>query len=155
MDKSTAELMDSLYASKNHEETEKIYKEMAEKFDKMQAELNYVGGKRGVMKCLEVGEVPKTARILDIGAGTGIIGVMLRSMGYENVDALDGCQELLEKAKEKNCYRNMFCSFVTPDAELPLEKKAYDVAVLAGVVCPAHILPTAFPQVMKVVKKGL
>ena len=155
MDTSPAELMDLLHASKNHEEVEKIYKEIAGKFDKIQDEMNYVGGKRGVMKCLEVGEVPKTARILDIGAGTGIIGEMLRSMGYENVDALDGCQELLEKAKEKNCYRNMFCSFVIPDAELPLEKKAYDVAVMPGVIYPAHILPTAFPQVMKVVKKGL
>lgn len=154
MDHGAAEFMDLLHTANNHEDVTKLYSGIAETFDKIQVALAYVGAKNGVKKCLEVGKVPKTARILDVGAGTGIIGEMLQSMGYDNLDALDGCQELLEKAKEKNCYRNLFCSFVEPDMELPVEKKAYDVVVMPGVVYPAHILPTAFGQVIKVVKKG-
>lgn len=154
MDHGAGEFMDLLHTASNHEDVVKLYSGIAEKFDKIQDTLAYVGAKNGVKKCLEVGKVPKTARILDIGAGTGIIGEMLQSMGYDNLDALDGCQELLDKAKERNCYRNLFCSFVTPDMELPVEKSAYDVVVMPGVVYPAHILPTAFGQVIKVVKKG-
>lgn len=154
MDHGAAEFVDSLSFASNHEDVVKLYSGIAEQFDVIQDALAYVGAKNGVKKCLEVGKVPKTARILDVGAGTGIIGEMLQSMGYNNLDALDGCQELLDKAKEKNCYRNLFCSFVTPDQELPVEKSAYDVVVMPGVVYPAHILPTAFGQVIKVVKKG-
>lgn len=154
MDYGAAEFMDSIHTAKNHEDTVKLYSGIAEKFDKIQESLAYVGAKNGVRKCLEVCKVPKTARILDVGAGTGIIGEMLQLMGYDNLDALDGCQELLDKSRERNCYRNLFCSFVVPDMELPVEKKAYDVVVMPGVVFPAHILPTAFGQVIKVVKKG-
>ncbi|KAG4077869.1 hypothetical protein HA402_013803 [Bradysia odoriphaga] len=154
MDQHAAELMDLLHSANNHEDVVKCYSGIAETFDKIQESLAYVGAKNGVKKCLEKCEVPKTARILDIGAGTGIVGEMLQSMGYDNLDALDGCQELLEKSRERNCYRNLFCSFVVPDAELPVEKKAYDLVVMPGVVYPAHILPTAFGQVIKVVKKG-
>lgn len=154
MDHGAAEFMDLLHTADNHVDVVKLYSGIAEKFDKIQDALAYVGAKNGVKKCLEVGKVPKTARILDVGAGTGIVGEMLQSMGYDNLDALDGCQELLDKAKERNCYRNLFCSFVSPDMELPVERKAYDVAVMPGVVYPAHILPTAFGQVIKVVKKG-
>lgn len=154
MDDVATKFMNILHTANNHEDAVKCYSEIAETFDKIQESLAYVGAKHGVKKCMEVGEVPKTARILDIGAGTGIIGEMLYSMGYENLDALDGCQELLEKSRERNCYKNLFCSFVVADEELPVEKKAYDVAVMPGVVYPAHILPTAFGQVMKAVKKG-
>lgn len=154
MDDVATDLMNLLHAANNHEDTVKCYSGIADTFDQIQETLAYVGAKYGVKKCLEVGNVPKTARILDIGAGTGIIGEMLRSMGYDNLDALDGCQELLEKSKERNCYRNLFCAFVVADTELPVEQKAYDVAVMPGVVYPAHILPTAFGQVIKAVKKG-
>lgn len=154
MDHGAAEFMDLLHTANNHEEAVKMYSGIADTFDKIQDALCYVGAKNGVKKCLEVGEVSKTARILDVGAGTGIIGEMLQSMGYDNLDALDGCQELLDKAKERNCYRNLYCSFVSPNIELPVEKKAYDVVVMPGVVYPAHILPTAFGEVIKVVKKG-
>lgn len=154
MDHEAAEFVDLINISNNHEDTVKLYSGIADNFDKIQDALAYVGAKNGVKKCLEVGEVPKTARILDVGAGTGIIGEMLKSMGYDNLDALDGCQELLEKAKERNCYRNFFCSFVTPDLELPVEKEAYDVVIMPGVLYPSHILPTSFGQVIKVVKKG-
>lgn len=154
MDHGAAEFMNLLHTANNHEDAVKFYSGIAETFDKIQETLAYVGAKNGVKKCLEVGDVPKTARILDIGAGTGIIGEMLHSMGYDNLDGLDGCEELLVKSKERNCYRNLFCSFVVPDMELPVEQKAYDVVVMPGVVYPAHILPTAFGQVIKVVKKG-
>lgn len=154
MDHGAAEFMELLNTANTHTDAVNFYSGIADNFDQIQEALAYVGAKNGVKKCMEVCQVPKTARILDVGAGTGIIGEMLQSMGYDNLDALDGCQELLEKSRERNCYRNLFCSFVVPDMELPVEKKAYDVAVMPGVVYPAHILPTAFGQVIKAVKKG-
>ena len=98
--------------------------------------------------------LPKESRILDVGAGTGVIGQLLKANGYENVDALDGTPKMLEIAKQKNCYKNFIVSFVTKDIVLPIEDSTYDVVIMAGVFCPGHIRVEAFEQIIRVVKQG-
>ena len=44
--------------------------------------------------------LPKEAKILDCGAGTGLLSYFLQPLGYANIDALDGCEKMLEKAKK-------------------------------------------------------
>ena len=50
-------------------------------------------------------EANKDIKILDAGAGTGIIGEMLVQQGYRNIDALDISEEMLNLAKQRNVYR--------------------------------------------------
>ena len=50
-------------------------------------------------------EANKDIKILDAGAGTGIIGEMLVQRGYRNIDALDISEEMLNLAKQRNVYR--------------------------------------------------
>ena len=99
-------------------------------------------------------DVPKDRRILDVGAGTGVIGELLTANGYYNLDALDGTPKMLEIAEQKNCYQNYIVSYVTPDIRLPIEDQVYDVVILAGVFCPGHIRVEAFDQIVRVVKPG-
>ena len=47
----------------------------------------------------------KEIRILDAGAGTGIIGKMLVDLGYKNIDGLDISQKMLDLAAPKNVYK--------------------------------------------------
>ena len=51
----------------------------------------------------------ESKHILDLGAGTGLCGEVLRNAGFENVDALDISSEMLEEARKKNIYKNLFC----------------------------------------------
>lgn len=44
--------------------------------------------------------LPKDINILDCGAGTGLLAIYLKQFGYQNIDALDGCEKMLEKARE-------------------------------------------------------
>lgn len=44
--------------------------------------------------------LPKDSKILDCGAGTGLLGKALTELGYTNLEALDGCEKMAEKAKE-------------------------------------------------------
>ena len=42
-----------------------------------------------------------TVSILDVAAGTGLVGVELVKVGFKNIVALDYSQEMLDLAKEK------------------------------------------------------
>ena len=50
-------------------------------------------------------EANKDIKILDAGAGTGIIGEMLVQQGYRNIDTLDISEEMLNLVKQRNVYR--------------------------------------------------
>ena len=111
-------------------------------------------GAQIVVKCfLELGW-PKECRIVDIGAGTGIIGSLLKEHGYVNVDGLDASNKMLEIAKQKNCYRNLINCIVASDIRLPIESRAYDVVIMAGVFCPGHVSVDAFNEILRITKSG-
>ena len=48
--------------------------------------------------------VPTSARVLDAGAGTGLVGESLKRLGYSNIEALDLSLGMLEEARKKNAY---------------------------------------------------
>ena len=51
----------------------------------------------------------------------------LQDLGFKTIDALDGCEAMLEKAKEKDVYQNLFCATLGPnrlnieDSKAPFE----------------------------------
>ncbi|OTF82191.1 hypothetical protein BLA29_010537 [Euroglyphus maynei] len=97
----------------------------------------------------------KDSKILDIGAGTGIIGEILQQNGYENIDALDCNDEMLKILEEKCCYRNIIRSIVTPDIKLPINDHQYDIVIMAGVFCPGHIDYRSLEQIIRITKSGI
>ena len=108
-----------------------------------------------VVSCFLELNFAKNLRILDIGAGTGLVGHLLQNKGYSNIDGLDGCPKMLELAKQKNCYKNLINSFVSADYNVPIEDNSYDVIIMAGVVCPGHIRLDAFNEIIRIVKSGI
>ena len=116
--------------------------------------MGYNGGPIAAYSFLQL-KPDKNLNILDIGAGTGIVGEILYKNGYGNVDALDGNEDMLNILRGKNCYRNTFHSMVGPEIVLPVEKGSYDVVILAGVFCPGHINIRSLEQMVPLVKSGL
>ena len=49
-------------------------------------------------------------KIIDAGAGTGLMAVELIKLGYTNLHALDISQEMLNEAKKKNLYKKIICA---------------------------------------------
>ena len=45
----------------------------------------------------------------------------LSKLGFTNIDALDGSEEMLNKAKEKNVFKKCILSFLTPNEPLDIE----------------------------------
>ena len=99
-------------------------------------------------------QLPKTSSILDIGAGTGALGKCLSLKGYCNVDAIDGCPDMLNIAKEQNHYKNYFEQLIKKGEDVKIYNDGYDAVLLCGSYSPAQIRPDAMDEIVKTVKKG-
>ena len=96
----------------------------------------------------------KNIKILDVGAGTGGIGEMLKSRGYTNVDALDISQEMLNVAASKNLYKKLICAPLTDTHMKEIETAEYDVVLCGGVIAYGQTPPGAIEQCARFVKPG-
>ncbi len=113
--------------------------------------MNYNGPKLAVEEFVKFG-VPKDARILDLAAGTGLVGLALSENGYTNIDALDGSDEMLVAARERNCYQNIMTHLIKRDTKLPIDDHTYDHIVMSGALC--HIDYENLPKIIKTCRPG-
>ena len=95
-----------------------------------------------------------STRILDIGAGTGMLGVLLKELGYINVDAIDGSEAMLQKAKEKNVYQKIMVKFVDEKKNEEIQDGEYDGMVSSAAITTPHIHPRAFDEMLRWLRKG-
>lgn len=96
--------------------------------------------------------VPPGARILDAGAGTGLVGVELQRLGYADICAMDISQGMLDQARAKGCYNN-FQQMVL-GAPLDFASNAYDAVISVGVFTPGHAPPNSFDELARITKPG-
>ncbi|RWS04744.1 malonyl-[acyl-carrier protein] O-methyltransferase-like protein [Dinothrombium tinctorium] len=146
---------DILYVDRSVEETMKIYSEWARNYNEHAEHGQFINMPKLLAREFGKLNLPKNVRILDVGAGTGLLGTFLHEIGYENIDALDGSQEMLDRAKSLNgVYRNFINALVKVGQRLPIEDKTYDVALMSAVVCPSHISVEAYGEIVRIVKSG-
>lgn len=93
-------------------------------------------------------------RILDVGAGTGLVGNILRDYGYRNIDALDISQRMLDEAKKRNIYKNMFCAALGEKPIPGIENDQYDAVICVGTLTVGHVKPVSLDEIVRIVKKG-
>lgn len=142
----------------NAEEYEKVYLYLKMSdwykqiiFYKKVNAMNYNGPKLVVEQFVKF-DIPKDSNIIDIAAGTGLVGMILHENGYTNIDALDGSPEMLVMAKERKCYKNIFSCFVTKETKLPIEDHTYDHIIMCGSLC--HIDFYSLPHIIRICKPG-
>ncbi|XP_035659795.1 methyltransferase-like protein 27 [Branchiostoma floridae] len=95
----------------------------------------------------------RNARVLDVAAGTGFLGVELSKLGFTNVDALDASQEMLDVAKTKNVYKNFIKDFLGPN-RLNIKDDTYDVVTGSGLFSNGHVKSDCLDELIRVVKPG-
>lgn len=114
--------------------------------------MNYNGHKLVVEQFVALG-IAKDSKIIDLAAGTGLVGSVLNENGYTNIDALDGSDDMLSAAKERQCYGKIFTHFVKRDIKLPIEDHTYDHIIMSGALC--HIDYETLPQIIRICKPGI
>ena len=96
----------------------------------------------------------KNIKILDAGAGTGIIGEMLAKRGYTNVDGLDISQEMLNIAAKKNVYKRLICAPLSEARIEEIQTAEYDAVLCAGTVVYGQVKAAALDECVRHVRPG-
>ncbi|XP_076461448.1 malonyl-[acyl-carrier protein] O-methyltransferase-like [Babylonia areolata] len=139
------------------EESQALYNKWAAlgTFDQLSVQANYVNSYDQVMAAvLELFPTRRDVTILDVGAGTGIVGQRLYDAGFHSLDALDPSSEMLRVTADRKVYRRYVCSFFTQDPVQDIENDTYDLLVMCGVCSPGAIQVEAFKEAIRIVKPG-
>ena len=89
------------------EETQKIYADWADSYDKDVADWGYATPGRIAMALRQCGANVNKA-VLDYGCGTGLCGLALKSVGFDVIDGTDISAEMLAKAEAREVYRALW-----------------------------------------------
>ena len=94
----------------------------------------------------------KTASIIDIGCGTGLVGQTLKALDYGHIDGIDFSEEMLNVARPKAIYQRLVSGDLMK--KTVIETNAYQAAVCAGSFAPGHLGPECYPEIIRLVAPG-
>ncbi|XP_071963840.1 methyltransferase-like protein 27 [Antedon mediterranea] len=94
-----------------------------------------------------------SGKYLDCGAGTGLLGVHIKELGYTDFHALDASSVALEKAKSRQAYTKFIEEFINT-GKLSIETDTYDGLVCCGCFVPGHLEPDCVEDWCRIVKPG-
>lgn len=146
------EMLDRVYGAKDIESLRRAYDEWAEDYDvDLVDALGWdapVQAAAHLARHIDVRDAP----ILDVGAGTGLVGEALASHGFEHIEALDLSTKMLETCRAKGVYRGFHQAQL--GLELPLEDAQFAAVVAVGVLTEGHAKPDCFDELTRVVRPG-
>ena len=138
--------LDSAYALGDAEETKEFYRDWAETYDESFAEARGYASPREVAQVFLAAEGDNTP-VLDIGAGTGLLGEALQGLV---IDALDLSPEMLEVARGKGVYRNLMTGDLTGPLDIPSE--SYGGLVSTGTFTHGHVGAVCLAELWRIAR---
>jgi predicted TPR repeat methyltransferase len=141
----------AVYRARDVQELTAQYDNWAPHYDRqIEYELGYAGPRRGASALAD--HVPRTARILDAGAGTGLVGQALFDLGYHNITGIDVSSGMLAHARAKQVYT----SFHRMDlnGRLAIKNESFDAVISVGVLTDGHAPPACLDEFVRVCVPG-
>ncbi|WP_425040372.1 class I SAM-dependent DNA methyltransferase [Primorskyibacter sp. S187A] len=138
------------YALQTPEDSKRLYADWAETYDADFADASDYRLPEAVAR--QYAARGGAGPVLDLGAGTGLVGQWLKALGVEAVDGTDISREMLDVAAARGCYRRLFESDLTQALNVP--DAAYAGAVSAGTFTNGHVGPDALEEVLRVIAPG-
>ncbi|MCJ7499205.1 class I SAM-dependent methyltransferase [bacterium] len=140
-----------IYSSKDNEELAERYDEWAESYDQ-ELEEDY-GWQIPQLIAEELSHLtPRSSRVLDAGAGTGLVGRYLGALGYSDLVAIDLSNEMLNKAREKSVYGEFHQMDLAETLNFPDD--SFDAVVCSGVLTFSHAPAKSLNELVRVTKPG-
>lgn len=93
----------------------------------------------------------REAPILDVGAGTGILGEMLSVLGYRNLTAIDFSQGMLDLCRQRGIYCDLRRMLL--GEKLNFRDNTFTATVVMGVFGKGHAPPDAFDELTRITKR--
>ena len=140
-----------LSESKNKKKLLDIYQKWAALYDKdNDDELGTVSQPNSV-QIFQRYVKDKSKYIIDVGCGTGLVGLQLKKLGYKNFDGVDISQEMIDIAIDRG-YASLFLGNL--NETLPIKSNQYEAAICVGVFTHGHVGPSRLEELTRIVKPG-
>tara|TARA_B100000029_G_scaffold442571_1_gene461073 strand:- start:756 stop:1394 length:639 start_codon:yes stop_codon:yes gene_type:complete len=144
--------LDDAYSLKTPEDSIKLYKKWAQTYDEDFAlNSDYLSPQKisnFFIKHSKDNDFP----ILDVGAGTGLVGKYLSIKGKKEIIGIDISSEMLHQAKLKKCYSSLIEADITK--KIPLKDNYLGAVVSAGTFTHGHVGPNAFDELLRITRPG-
>jgi len=146
------DLLQRAYDVKSSEEVIDLYRDWAGSYDQqLEWGLRYVAP-AVIAQMLSVAEPDHTVRVLDIGCGTGLVGVSLSKLGFAHLDGLDFSSQMLNEARIKGVYRDLIQADL--NESLDLTPSSYGAAISCGTFTHGHVGANALARIAPLLKPG-
>ena len=139
------------YSIKTPEDSINLYRSWASTYDSDFAKQNDYRSPLEIAKYFDKYSNNKDTPILDVGAGTGLIGECL-NVNSRELDAIDISPEMLNIARLKNCYSKIIEADLTK--RLLINDNHYGAIVSAGTFTHGHVGPDVFDELLRVTRSG-
>ena len=139
------------YSLKTPEDSINLYKTWASTYDDDFAKQNDYRSPIEIAKYFEKYSNEDNTPILDVGAGTGLIGECL-NLDSKEIDAIDISPEMLKVATTKNCYSEIIEADLSK--ELSINDNHYGAIVSAGTFTHGHVGPNGLDELIRVTRPG-
>ncbi|MFC1917577.1 class I SAM-dependent DNA methyltransferase [Chloroflexota bacterium] len=96
--------------------------------------------------------VPKEAKILDAGAGTGLVGEVLAGLGYNNLTAMDLSRGMLEETRKKNIYKELYQMVMGETLDFTTD--LFDAVICVGTLTVAHAPASSLDELVRITRSG-
>lgn len=143
--------LEAAYSLETPEDSVKYYGDWATEYDRdFAATMGYVFPREVAARFRASGGL-RARPILDVGAGTGLLGEEFRGDGLV-IDAIDISPEMLAVAGAKGLYRNLITADLTQ--ALPVGDSVYEALISSGTFTHGHVGPEAFDELLRAAKPG-
>ena len=140
-----------IHTARNVNELAERYDLMAKKYDES------LGGEWGWTSPEYTAEVlsrytTPDARVLDAGAGTGLVAECLFRRGYWNIYGIDMAHEMMRQALLKKVYRGLYR--VELGRPLPFRSNQFDAVISVGTMAMGHAPANCLAELVRVTRPG-
>ena len=140
-----------VYSSQNNQELGERYDQWAKEYDgDLARDFGWLSPQRAAESLAQ--HVPKDGLVLDAGAGTGLVGVLLDRLGYKRMVAMDLSHGMLEEARKKGVYSE-FHQMVLGEA-LDFPTGSFDAVISVGVLTVGHAQASSLEELVRVTRPG-
>ncbi len=140
-----------IYASKDNQELQERYDVWAKDYNQ---DLDEGFGWKGPQEAANTfaKHVATDAKVLDAGAGTGLVGECLWAMGFRSMVAMDLSEGMLDVARSKNVYSDFHQMVMGETLDYPTD--SFDAVVSVGVLTVGHAPASSLDELVRVTQPG-
>ena len=140
------------YSLKTPTDSIKLYKKWAQTYDQDFAlNSNYLSPKK-ISNFFNKYSKKNDTPILDVGAGTGLVGEVLNAKSKKEIIGIDISSEMLDQARLKRCYSSLIVADITK--KIPLDNNSIGAVVSAGTFTHGHVGADALDELLRITKPG-